>query len=64
MPLYIYQCTKCGYKFETIQKFGDEPLKSCPASECTGDLKKVISAPNIELKGECWARDNYSKKKK
>ena len=36
MPIYEYQCEKCGSHFEVIQKFSDKPLKFC--SNCKGRL--------------------------
>ena len=32
MPIYEYQCTKCGERFEIISRHGDRDEKSvCPA---------------------------------
>ena len=36
MPLYEYECKKCGHRFEKIQKFSDRMVKKCP--ECGGEL--------------------------
>jgi putative FmdB family regulatory protein len=33
MPLYEYQCEKCGHRFEKIQKFSDKMVKKCPSAE-------------------------------
>lgn len=40
MPTYDYLCTKCGHKFEEIQKMSDPSLTKCP--ECKGKLKRLI----------------------
>ncbi|HTZ83404.1 MAG TPA: zinc ribbon domain-containing protein [Candidatus Acidoferrales bacterium] len=60
MPLYEYQCKKCGHLFEKIQKFSDKPLKKCP--ECGGAVEKTISAPAVQFKGSGWYVTDYAKK--
>jgi len=59
MPLYEYKCHTCGKKFEVLQKFSDEPLKTHP--ECGGEVEKVISAPAFHLKGTGWYATDYAK---
>jgi len=60
MPLYEYQCEKCGHRFEKIQKFSDKPIKKCP--ECGGKVTQVISAPAVQFKGSGWYVTDYAKK--
>lgn len=60
MPLYEYQCTKCGHRFEKIQKFSDQKIKKCP--ECAGPVEQVISAPAVQFKGSGWYVTDYAKK--
>jgi putative FmdB family regulatory protein len=60
MPLYEYQCKKCGHRFEEIRKFSDKHLKKCP--ECGGALEQVISAPAVQFKGSGWYVTDYAKK--
>jgi putative FmdB family regulatory protein len=60
MPLYEYQCTKCGHRFEKIQKFSDQLLKKCP--ECRGALEQLVSAPAVRFKGSGWYVTDYAKK--
>ena len=53
MPIYEYQCAKCGHQCEVLQKVSDEPLRRCMA--CGEDsLDKLISATNFQLKGSGW----------
>ena len=59
MPLYEYECTKCGRRTEKIQKFSDRPLTTCP--HCKGRLRKLISAPAIQFKGSGWYVTDYGK---
>ncbi|HZQ95196.1 MAG TPA: FmdB family zinc ribbon protein [Candidatus Sulfotelmatobacter sp.] len=60
MPLYEYQCKKCGHRFEKIQKFSDKPMKKCP--ECGGPVEQTISAPAVQFKGSGWYVTDYAKK--
>ena len=60
MPLYEYQCKKCGHRFEKIQKFSDKPVKKCP--ECGGPVEQIISAPAVQFKGSGWYVTDYAKK--
>jgi len=60
MPLYEYECTNCGHRFEKIQKFSDKPIKKCP--ECGGRVEQTISAPAVQFKGSGWYVTDYAKK--
>jgi len=60
MPLYEYQCKKCGHRFERIQQFSDAPVKKCP--DCGGKVEQLISAPTVQFKGSGWYVTDYAKK--
>jgi putative FmdB family regulatory protein len=60
MPLYEYQCQKCGHRFERIQRFSDPMVKKCP--ECGGRVEQLISAPAVQFKGSGWYVTDYSRK--
>ena len=60
MPLYEYQCDECGHRFERIQKFSDEPVKTCPS--CGGTVQKLVSSPAIQFKGTGWYITDYARK--
>ena len=60
MPLYEYQCQKCGHRFERIQRFSDPLVKKCP--ECGGKVEQMISAPAVQFKGSGWYVTDYAKK--
>ena len=60
MPLYEYECKKCGHRFEKIQKFSDKMVKKCP--ECGGVVEQMISAPAVQFKGSGWYVTDYAKK--
>ena len=63
MPIYEYQCTKCGFHTEVLQKISDEPLKKCP--ECGKPaMQKMVSAPSFRLKGGGWYETDFKSGKK
>ena len=59
MPLYEYECQKCGERFEEIQKFSDPLLTE--HDDCGGALKKLLSAPAIQFKGTGWYVTDYAR---
>jgi len=60
MPLYEYECEKCGHRFEKIQKFSDKMVKKC--RDCGGVVEQMISAPAVQFKGSGWYVTDYAKK--
>src|SRR5229473_104356 len=60
MPLYEYECEKCGHRFEKIQKFSDKMIKKCP--ECGGRVEQMISSPAFQFKGSGWYVTDYANK--
>ena len=59
MPIYEYQCQKCG-TFEATQRITDKPLGKCPT--CKGNVKKLISNTSFQLKGTGWYLTDYARK--
>ena len=58
MPIYEYQCSKCGFQTEVLQKISDDPLKKCP--ECgKSAMQKMVSAPSFRLKGSGWYETDF-----
>lgn len=60
MPLYEYRCLSCGRTREVLQKMNDAPLTTCP--DCSGELKRLVSAPAVQFKGTGWYVTDYAKK--
>ena len=60
MPIYEYECSKCGKTSEVMQRFSDSPLTEC--SHCHGQLRKLISMSTFHLKGSGWYTTDYSGK--
>lgn len=61
MPIYEYQCQKCG-TFEVTQRITEKPLGKCPS--CKGKVKKLISNTSFQLKGTGWYVTDYARKDK
>ena len=60
MPIYEYECTRCGAVEEAIQNFSDKPLSVC--GKCSGHLQKLISQSSFHLKGTGWYVTDYAGK--
>ena len=60
MPLYEYECTRCGFRFERILRLCDPPPAECP--ECQGPVRKLLSSPAFQFKGEGWYVTDYASK--
>ena len=60
MPIYEYECAKCGKTIEIIQKMSDKPLKK--HEDCGGALTKLISASGFQFKGTGWYVTDYGRK--
>ena len=60
MPLYEYECRKCGHRFERIEKVAGPHSKKCP--ECGGSVERVVAAPAIQFKGSGWYVTDYGRK--
>jgi putative FmdB family regulatory protein len=61
MPLYEYECSVCGRRFELIQRFADPPVETCTACG-QGPVHKLLSAPAVHFKGTGWYVTDYAKK--
>ncbi len=61
MPIYEYQCKKCGKKFDVFQKITDPEVTVC--GSCHGPVKKLVSLSTFHLKGAGWYVTDYGGKK-
>lgn len=62
MPIYEYECMKCGQIEEALQKFSDKPLTKC--RHCSGKLHKLVSRSSFHLKGTGWYVTDYANRSK
>ena len=49
MPIYEYECLKCGARFDRLQRFGDPAPESCPNGH--HQIHRLLSEPAIIFKG-------------
>ena len=63
MPIYEYECDKCGVTFEAIQAISSKPLKTCQGLGCNdkdnGKVHRLVSASGFILKGSGWYTSEY-----
>jgi putative FmdB family regulatory protein len=59
MPIYEYQCQKCGV-VEVTQRITEKTLTKCPT--CKSKVKKLISNTSFQLKGTGWYVTDYARK--
>ena len=59
MPIYEYECAKCGTIFEVIQPISANPLKKQDDNGCTGKVRRLVSAGGFILKGDGWYANDY-----
>ncbi len=61
MPIYEYECTKCGHQTEVWQRITDQSVTKC--ERCKGKMRRLISQSSFHLKGTGWYVTDYASKK-
>jgi putative FmdB family regulatory protein len=61
MPIYEYECAKCGHVVEVWQKITDSDPTKCDL--CKGRMRKLISQSSFHLKGTGWYVTDYKSKR-
>ena len=62
MPLYEYQCDRCGCPFEITRPITD-PREDVVCPHCGhGQVHRLISPTCFVLEGGGWASDGYGRK--
>lgn len=60
MPIYAFECTRCGHAFDRLQKLSDPDPTDCPScSEAT--LRRQLTAPSFRLAGSGWYETDFKK---
>jgi len=60
LPLYEYECVKCGHRFEKIENTSASATKKCP--RCGGKAERLLAAPAIQFRGSGWYVTDYAAK--
>jgi len=71
LPLYEFECEQCGHRIEKFFPVIPKTLPDTIVEICHGEaddtmtgvmrtFRRVMSLPNFQLKGTCWAKDGYS----
>ena len=60
MPIYEYECLKCGEIFEVFQKLSDPPPKSHKCG--SRKVRRIMSRTSFVLKGTGWYITDYGRK--
>jgi putative FmdB family regulatory protein len=55
VPLYDYDCSACGRRFEVVHGVHAEGPTLCPICG-SGPVRKAITAPAVHFKGTGWAK--------
>jgi putative FmdB family regulatory protein len=59
MPIYEFECKKCGAHTEVFQKMNDKQPTKC--RKCGGRLERLVSVPAIQFKGSGFYLTDYGR---
>jgi putative FmdB family regulatory protein len=59
MPTYDYRCDACGYTFEEMQSFSEEPLKKCPQCKKNKLQRLFGTGAGVIFKGSGFYQTDY-----
>jgi putative FmdB family regulatory protein len=59
MPIYEFECKKCGAHTEVFQKMNDKQPTKC--RKCGGRLERLVSASAIQFKGSGFYLTDYGR---
>ena len=60
MPIYEFECSGCGHRFDRLQKLSDPDPSVCPACD-VAEVKRRLSAPSFRLAGGGWYETDFKK---
>ena len=61
MPIYEYECSGCGNRFEVLQRMDDKDVPTCLICG-SGEVNRLISTAGFVLKGSGWYTTDYPSK--
>jgi putative FmdB family regulatory protein len=60
MPIYEFECSTCGARFDRLQKLSDPDPDICP--ECgASSVRRNVTAPSFRLSGSGWYETDFKK---
>jgi putative FmdB family regulatory protein len=60
MPIYEFECAKCGEHFDRLQKLSDPDPDACPQCGAPG-VRRCLTAPSFRLSGSGWYETDFKK---
>jgi putative FmdB family regulatory protein len=60
MPIYEFQCSACGHRFDRLQKLSDPDPTDCPHCGAP-QVQRQLSAPQFRLAGGGWYETDFKK---
>jgi putative FmdB family regulatory protein len=60
MPIYEFECSQCGHRFDHLQKLSDADPMVCPSCDMP-NLFRRVSAPSFRLAGSGWYETDFKK---
>lgn len=60
MPIYEFECTACGHRFEELMRLSDPDPAVCPSCGAP-QVRKRLSAPQFRLAGGGWYETDFKK---
>ena len=60
MPIYDFDCSACGHRFERLQKLSDADPALCPACG-QASVSRRVTAPSFRLAGSGWYETDFKK---
>ena len=60
MPIYAFECDRCGHQFDRLQRLSDADPTVCP--ECGAEqVRRQLTAPSFRLAGAGWYETDFKK---
>lgn len=60
MPIYEFECSECGKRFDRLQKISDPDPTDCPACALPA-VRRRVTAPSFRLAGSGWYETDFKK---
>jgi putative FmdB family regulatory protein len=60
MPIYEFECSGCGHRFDRLQKLSEDDPTICPVCHAP-QLHRRVSAPSFRLAGSGWYETDFKK---